>query len=76
MNPVDQFRHAFYDKLVVEEKEKEKAQKQKERKCFHRYDLSNPSLMNGYNEWECSKCGQTVLRRTQGTHDPATCGVM
>lgn len=76
MNPVDQFRQAFYDKLVVEEKEKEKEQKIKERNCFHRYDMNRPSLVHGYNEWECSKCGQMTLRRAlknRGERDPDAC---
>lgn len=79
MNPVDHFRQQFYETLVAEEKEKEKAQKHKERNCFHRYDIQHPSLLNGYNEWECSKCGLTTLRRTlteRGIQEKDTCLIM
>jgi hypothetical protein len=78
MNPIDQFRYAFYEKLVTEEKAKEQQQHLKERNCYHRYDIEVNSYLDGYRRWECSKCGRTTLRRAntlKGTNGLDACRI-
>ena len=60
---VDQFRDAFYSKLIAEETTREQQQHLLERNCFHRYSKEIPSLLDGYRRFVCDKCGRTTLRR-------------
>jgi hypothetical protein len=55
MNPIDQFRQAFFDKVIREETAKEQQQKRIQRNCFHRY------VAETYQRKTCSKCGHSVI---------------
>lgn len=60
---IDQFRNAFYTKLIAEETAREQQQALMERNCFHVYRKEIPSLLDGYRRFVCDKCGRTTLRR-------------
>jgi hypothetical protein len=46
-NEVDDFRAAFFDRVVQVEQERERAVRRKQANCFHRYVPSGPSGPNG-----------------------------
>jgi hypothetical protein len=63
MNPVDQFRAAFFDKVIQEEKKQEEERRQAQAKCFHKYDMIEQTFANGYQQRSCSKCGHGAVRK-------------
>lgn len=62
INPVDEFRNAFFEKLIKEEKEKERAQQLAQKNCFHNYNIMGIPSQTGYQERTCSKCGHSALK--------------
>jgi hypothetical protein len=62
INPVDEFRNAFFDKLIKEEQEKTRAKELTQKNCFHRYSIIGSINHNGYQERSCSKCGHSVIK--------------
>jgi hypothetical protein len=62
MNPVDEFRNAFFDKLIKEEQEKEKAKIIVQKSCFHNHNIIGPTNHNGYQERTCCKCGHSAIK--------------
>jgi hypothetical protein len=48
-NEVDDFRAAFFDRVVQVEQERERAVRRKQANCFHRYVPSGPSGPSGPN---------------------------
>ena len=62
INPVDQFRNEFFDKLIKEEKEKEKAKQIAQKNCFHNYNIMGRVNTNGYQERTCCKCGHSAVK--------------
>jgi hypothetical protein len=68
MNPIDQFRRAFYEKLIAEEQTKERQEQLKQRNCVHLYNREVPSDLVGFRQMECSKCGRVLFqKRNPGT---------
>lgn len=65
MNPVDQFRQAFYEKIIKEEEVKERQQQLKERNCVHLFNQEVPCYVRGYRQIECSKCGRVLFHKIQ-----------
>jgi len=61
-NEVDEFRNAFFAKLIEEEKAKERALKLAQANCFHKYDLMGLITPNRYQHRTCSKCGHSALK--------------
>jgi hypothetical protein len=79
MDTIDQIRHAFYEKIIQEERAKEQRQALLERNCMHTYHKEVPSYLDGYRRWECTKCGRTTLRRAntlKGTNGLDACRLM
>jgi hypothetical protein len=62
INPVDQFRNDFFEKLIKEEKAKEQAKLMAQKQCFHKYNIMGLVNANGYQERSCSKCGHSALK--------------
>lgn len=63
-NPIDEFRKAFFDKVIAQEKETAAAIKRKQVNCWHKYKLNADTAVNhyGYITLSCSKCGHTSTR--------------
>ena len=65
MNPVDEFRNAFFEKVIKEEKEKEEEERLVQSKCFHLYNIIDSTFIKkDYQLRTCSKCGHSMIRRT------------
>lgn len=60
-NEIDDFRKAFFDKVIQTEKEKENAIKRLQKNCFHKYVLAESADNMQYGV--CSKCGLMTARR-------------
>jgi hypothetical protein len=70
-NEVDDFRAAFFDRVVQLEQERERAVRRKQANCFHRYVPSNgPSGPSGplgpvvepFVALQCVMCQHTIVR--------------
>jgi hypothetical protein len=62
INPVDEFRNAFFDKLIKEEQEKKRALELAQKNCFHSYNIMGIVNQNGYQERTCCKCGHSAVK--------------
>jgi len=65
---VDQFRNAFFDKLIEEETKKEKEQKLLQSSCYHRYTIIEETYESRgitYEYRTCSKCGRSAIKRKE-----------
>jgi hypothetical protein len=62
INPVDEFRNAFFDKLIKEEQEKKRALELAQKNCFHNYNIMGIVNQNGYQERTCCKCGHSSVK--------------
>jgi hypothetical protein len=68
-NEVDDFRAAFFDRVVQVEQERERAVRRKQANCFHRYVPSGPSGPNGPKA-SLSALGQNGTVGAQGPLGP------
>lgn len=78
MNPIDEFRYTFLEKVIQDEKIKRQEYEAIQRMCHHRFSKEIPSYLNGYRRFECDKCGYTTLRRAntlKGTKGLDACGI-
>jgi hypothetical protein len=50
MNPIDEFRSAFFQKLI-------------QSKCFHLYNIIDETFSNTHQQRTCSKCGHSLIKR-------------
>lgn len=64
-NPIDEFRKAFFDKVIAQEKETAAALKRKQTNCWHNYKLNTDTDTTQYRYIVliCSKCGHSSTRR-------------
>jgi hypothetical protein len=63
-DPIDQFRQAFFDKVIKQEKEAVATLKRKQLNCWHKYMMYGDAtaLPHGYIVLTCSKCGHSSTR--------------
>jgi predicted nucleic-acid-binding Zn-ribbon protein len=74
MNPIDEFRNAFFQKVIDEEKEREAEEKRIQSKCFHLYNIIDETFIKkDYQQRTCSKCGHSMIRRTKIWEGTKTC---
>ena len=65
VDPIDQIRNDFMDKILQEEKQKAKALQLQQAHCFHLYDIIGSTYHHGretYQERTCSKCNHSFIR--------------
>jgi hypothetical protein len=65
MNPVDEFRNAFFQKVIDQEKEREREEKLLQSKCFHLYNIIDETFSNTHQQRTCSKCGHSLIKRIE-----------
>jgi len=65
MNPIDEFRSAFFQKVIDQEKEQERLEKEMQSKCFHLYNIIDDTFSNTHQQRTCSKCGHSLIKRIQ-----------
>ena len=65
MNPIDEFRSAFFQKVIDQEKEQDRAEKEMQSKCFHLYNIIDDTFSNTHQQRTCSKCGHSLIKRIQ-----------
>ena len=65
MNPVDEFRNAFFQKVIDQEKEREREEKEIQSKCFHLYNIIDETFSNTHQQRTCSKCGHSLIKRIE-----------
>lgn len=63
MNPIDEFRSAFFQKVIDQEKEQERMEKEMQSKCFHLYNIIDDTFSNTHQQRTCSKCGHSLMKR-------------
>jgi hypothetical protein len=63
MNPIDEFRSAFFQKVIDQEKEREQEEKLIQSKCFHLYNIIDETFSNTHQQRTCSKCGHSLIKR-------------
>ena len=67
-NEVDDFRAAFFDRVVQVEQERERAVRRKQANCFHRYVPSSGSsgplgpVVEPFVTLQCVMCQHTIVR--------------
>ncbi len=61
-NQNDEFRKAFFDKLIADEKEKTAQTIREQANCSHKYDILSRVTSNGYQSRTCSKCGHSAIK--------------
>jgi hypothetical protein len=75
-NEVDDFRAAFFDRVVQVEQERERAVRRKQANCFHRYvPASGPKgtvsplgpVVEPFVTLQCVMCQHTIVRHRKPT---------
>lgn len=68
-NEVDDFRTAFFDRVIQEEQERERAVRRKQANCFHRYvPVGGASVgplgpvAEPFVALQCAMCQHTIVR--------------
>uniref|UniRef100_A0A6C0IIK4 Uncharacterized protein n=1 Tax=viral metagenome TaxID=1070528 RepID=A0A6C0IIK4_9ZZZZ len=61
-NEIDDFRSAFFDNVIRQEKEKENALKRLQKNCFHTFVLAE-SADHTMQHGICSKCQFVISKR-------------
>lgn len=68
-NEVDDFRAAFFDRVVQVEQERERAIRRKQANCFHRYAASTGTvgaqgpIVDPFVALQCVLCQHAIVRR-------------
>ena len=64
VDPIDQIRMNFFDRVIAEEKERQAAEKRQQAVCVHRYQTTGWII----GEWEmraCETCGHEAIKRVR-----------
>lgn len=68
MDEINQFRQAFFDKVIESEMKKEQDERLVQTNCFHLYKIVGETYQRKritYQQRSCSKCGHTAIKRLE-----------